>query len=72
MNAPCAPRALESDWRDYLTGAERRAVEAAERKQSEARAALAEASALLHPIRMRACQRRLYAERAQAQEAARG
>jgi hypothetical protein len=44
----------------------------AEVKQRDARAALAEASALLHPIRMRACQRRLYAERAQAQEAAHG
>ncbi|KTS11041.1 hypothetical protein SB2_07475 [Methylobacterium radiotolerans] len=72
MNAPWTPRALKGDWRDYLTGAERRAVEAAERKHSEARAALAEASALLHPIRMRACQRRLYAERAQALEAVRG
>ncbi|MEG9524284.1 MAG: hypothetical protein MIL41_00625 [Hyphomicrobiales bacterium] len=72
MSAQRTPRAPGADWRAYLTGAERKAVEMAEAKQREARAALAEASALLRPIRMRACQRRLYVERAEAQESARG
>ena len=72
MNASGTPRVLKTDWRDYLTGAERKAVEIGEAKQRDARAAFAEASALLHPIHMRACQRRLYAERAQDQEAAHG
>lgn len=63
MSEGRTPRRRKVDWRGYMTDEERAAVVRAEIAASEARAALAAASAVINPIRMRASQRRLYAQR---------
>lgn len=63
MTEGWAPRSRKPDWRAYLTAEERAAVVRAEIAASEAKAKLAAATATINPIRMRACQRRLHAER---------
>lgn len=57
------PKRREGKWRNFLTLEELSIVEGAERRSQDAREALAAATAILNPIRQRASQRALHAER---------
>jgi len=54
------PRRKQWPWHDYLTDDERRVVEDAERQSASAKQSLAEATAILNPIRNRAIHRAKY------------
>lgn len=58
------PKRREGKWRNFLTAEEVEAVVRAELVGQEAREKLAAATATLNPIRQRASQRALHAERA--------
>lgn len=58
------PKRQAGKWRNFLTAEEASIVEGAERQGQTAREALAAATAILNPIRQRAAQRALHAERA--------
>lgn len=60
---PWTPKRPLGKWRDFLTVEEVAAVAEAERASREAKDRLAEATARLNPIRQRAAQRALHAER---------
>lgn len=60
------PKRREGKWRDFLTAEEQAEVSAAEQASRDAKERLAAATAVLNPIRQRASQRALHAERAGA------
>lgn len=60
---PWTPKRPVGKWRNFLTSDEVAAVADAERESQEAKDKLAAATARLNPIRQRAAQRALHAER---------
>lgn len=61
---PWTPKRPQGKWREFLTADELVEVANAERESQEAKDKLAAATARLNPIRQRASQRALHAERA--------
>lgn len=60
LSEPWKPRSHQWPWHDFLTADEAAIVADAERKSASAKQALAEATAILNPIRNRAIQRAKY------------
>jgi hypothetical protein len=60
---PWTPKRQVGKWRKFLTADEVSVVADAERESQEAKDKLAAATARLNPIRQRAAQRALHAER---------